>query len=203
MVQKGQWIQVVVDDFLPINARTGCLLFAHSRSKKNLAVQLIEKAMAKRYGSYAALVGGNTSEALYDLTGCAVEDIKIETPGKNEAWDLIATSFSQGDLIALGHIDTTQRKDFSRIGKGLRRNHAYVVTAMSLKKSEIGVYNPMGTDDDYEGESDGKGTLKIDKTTVLKLFNRAQICSLSPANDLSHLLHFSESSWNVAEGILP
>lgn len=45
------------------------LLFARSETENETWVPLIEKAYAKLHGNYYSLSGGQTSEAIEDLTG--------------------------------------------------------------------------------------------------------------------------------------
>ena len=70
----GERRVVVVDDYFPY-----CKYrqdFAMSTSKdRELWVLILEKAWAKVHGSYQRIEGGNTSEALYALTGVHVDTI--------------------------------------------------------------------------------------------------------------------------------
>jgi hypothetical protein len=55
---QGEWVPVVVDDWIPCEAR-GKPAFATSRKGNELWVSILEKAYAKLHGSYEALEGGH------------------------------------------------------------------------------------------------------------------------------------------------
>lgn len=195
----GEKRVVVVDDRIPVD-RSGHPLHTHARQGACLAFSLVEKALAKHYGSFAVLNGGNTSEALWDLTGCAVEDVKLDGDGASRlspsaCASLVSEALKRGDLVACGHIDVKHRGEYAAVCKGgVRKNHAFAVVGATAKEARV--YNPMGIDDGYtNGKTDGNGTLSMSWAEFTKSFSRLQVCRRSSRRALPF-----HRSWNRAEG---
>jgi hypothetical protein len=70
----GEWVEVVIDDKLPtIN---GNLIYLKAEDPNEFWSPLLEKAYAKFYGSYTALVGGHARDASVDFTVIIPEIIR-------------------------------------------------------------------------------------------------------------------------------
>lgn len=186
--QYGMWKDVVIDDYLPVD-RYGQLLFCKNRDTPNeFWSSLLEKAYAKICGSYEALEGGFTSEALIDMSGGIEEvynlneickDKSSKQPSSDKFWDILLSAKKKCSVIGCN----IESKAESGIGKeyrmenGLVQGHAYVVTNLANVRLStnkyvrlIRIYNPWGKVEfcgDYSDKS-SKWSL-VDSETKEKL----------------------------------
>ncbi|CAE7309837.1 CAPN1 [Symbiodinium natans] len=69
-LEKEDWVEIVIDEFVPCNTGSGTPTPTFSKPLgEEVWVQLLEKAFAKYCGSYGALSGGNAGFAFQVLTG--------------------------------------------------------------------------------------------------------------------------------------
>ena len=160
--QYGEWVDVVVDDYLP--TRNGNLVYIHSDSKSEFWSALFEKAYAKLNGSYEALKGGTTCEAMVDFTGGCAEFFDLNDAPR-DLFNIMMKGYQRCSLMGCS-IEPDPNVYEARTNVGLVRGHAYSVTKVVKAKIEtprvsgemplIRVRNPWGNEIEWNGAwSDG------------------------------------------------
>jgi hypothetical protein len=154
----GQWKAVIVDDRSPCNPDNQRPMFGHTTRLPEMWLTLLEKAYAKLYGGFENISGGNISEALRDLTGCAVQDYNLESNEVKEEiasgklWNALSSGMGQvGDRAdasskLIGCAKIVPPSEICKAegkGKGLLANHAYGVTKMAVVQAKKGGSGPI------------------------------------------------------------
>ncbi|XP_041653613.1 calpain-12 [Cheilinus undulatus] len=124
--QYGEWVEVVVDDRLPV--REGRLLFSYSHTRHEYWSALVEKAYAKLVGSYGSLKGGNISEGMEDFTGGIAYSLEVSSRTPQVLWRSLTAALSRGSLLSC-FIEASSYRDVGQVtGDGLIKGHAYAIT---------------------------------------------------------------------------
>ncbi|CAN5950969.1 unnamed protein product [Sphagnum jensenii] len=113
--------------------RQAPLLKKQQREKRVLVRALVEKAYAKFRGSYEALNGGQTIDALISMSGGIEESYDLLNPtkivcDKNAFWSILLTSFKKNAVVCCSISAADNMLDEPVQANGLIRQHAYVVT---------------------------------------------------------------------------
>ncbi|XP_047449259.1 calpain-12 [Mugil cephalus] len=222
--QYGEWVEVVVDDRLPV--REGRLLFSYSHTRNEFWSALVEKAYAKLVGSYGSLKGGNISEGMEDFTGGIAYSLPVSSRTPRVLWRSLTAALSRGSLLSC-FIQATNYREVGQVtGDGLVKGHAYAITDADkvTKASEevllLRLRNPWGFieyrgpwsdkgkewDDVEQSEkerielkSTEDGEFWISADDFSALFNVVELCSVNPDSLEEENTPAATSTWTISE----
>ncbi|XP_038162310.1 calpain-12 [Cyprinodon tularosa] len=222
--QYGEWVEVVVDDRLPV--REDRLLFSYSRTRNEFWSALVEKAYAKLVGSYGSLKGGNISEGMEDFTGGIAYSIPVTSRTPPVLWRNLSAALSRGSLLSC----FIRASNYSEVGKvtadGLIKGHAYAITDTDkVKKGSeeillLKLRNPWGFVEfcgswsdkckewrdmeqsekerlELKQEEDGEFWISIDDFS--RMFDVLEVCSVSPISFEEGDTSTNQHTWTISE----
>ncbi|KAK8765722.1 hypothetical protein V5799_031672 [Amblyomma americanum] len=127
----NRWIDVPVDDRLPVKEEDDSLVFMTSTTDGEFWSALLEKAYAKLHGGYAALDGGSGVEALTAFTGGLTEQLVLTRPSK-DFFRVLQRTLDRDSLV------TCSITDKDKGVKGLSALHEYSITGATTVFVEEG-----------------------------------------------------------------
>ncbi|TGZ72132.1 hypothetical protein CRM22_002281 [Opisthorchis felineus] len=125
----GRWIEVMVDDRLPVYKHSNRLVFMSSPTNNEYWSALCEKAYAKLNGSYASLNGGLQSEAMEDCTGGLAETIYLDE--RRRPPDLLRMMQINSKRCVVMGCSIRSESGEQKLENGLFAGHAYGVTGIA------------------------------------------------------------------------
>ncbi|KAM4693087.1 calpain-1 catalytic subunit-like [Discoglossus pictus] len=200
--QYGEWMDVVIDDRLPV--RKSKLMFVRSAEGSEFWSPLLEKAYAKLNSSYEAIRAGNIIEALENFTGGVGEIYNLDN--LPSGMHIIVKKALEKRSMMGCFIETRSEFAIEAEAKNLVLLHAYSVTGLkqvNYKGSKVDLIrlrNPWGKTEWSGAWSDNspewneldpsernKLQLKMEDgefwmpfSEFLKLFSVLEICNLTP-----------------------
>ncbi|POI33209.1 hypothetical protein CIB84_003039 [Bambusicola thoracicus] len=202
--QHNEWLDVVIDDRLPTFKDR--LVFVHSAEHNEFWSALLEKAYAKLNGSYEALKGGSTIEAMEDFTGGVGEMYEVKKAPDN-FYEILEKALKRSSMVGCSIDTSSAAESEARTPFGLIKGHAYSVTGIDevsyqgQKVQLIRIRNPWGqvewngpwSDNSLEWRlvspsekkrlaqtalDDGEFWMKFEDFKVH--FDKVEICNLTP-----------------------
>ncbi|CAB3360376.1 Hypothetical predicted protein [Cloeon dipterum] len=206
--QYGRWVDVVVDDRLP--TYNGQLVFLRSSQQNEFWSALLEKAYAKLHGSYEALKGGTTCEAMEDFTGGVTEWHELQKEDQT-LFKIMLKAAERSSLMGAS-IEPDPSVLEARTPEGLVKGHAYSLTRVKMvdintpnttgKIPLVRLRNPWGNEAEWNGAwsdksaewrfipqhekeeigltFDDDGEFWMSYRDFCKYFSRLEICNLNP-----------------------
>ncbi|XP_011153616.1 calpain-B isoform X6 [Harpegnathos saltator] len=224
--QYGRWVDVVIDDRLP--TCRGELVYLHSAENNEFWSALLEKAYAKLHGSYEALKGGTTCEAMEDFTGGVTEMYQMDQTPPN-LFNILLKAFERNSLLGCS-IEPDPNILEAETPQGLIRGHAYSITRVKHVEIEtpnqrgtiplLRLRNPWGNEAEWNGpwsdqspewrfipdhEKEELGlTFDVDGEFWMsfhdftRYFTQLEICNLNPDSLTGHDLDAGKKRWEMS-----
>uniref|UniRef100_A0A3Q3QHL1 Calpain 9 n=1 Tax=Monopterus albus TaxID=43700 RepID=A0A3Q3QHL1_MONAL len=220
--QHNRWLDVVVDDRLP--SVRNKLIYLHSASLNEFWSALLEKAYAKLNGSYEALKGGSTLEAMEDFTGGVGEMYETKNSPSN-LFTIMKKALDRGSMMGCSIDITSSAESEAKTTTGLVKGHAYSITGLEEVSFRgqtvqlVRIRNPWGQVEwngpwsdgsrewDYIGKADkdrlqqissDDGEFWMEFGDFKKNYDKVELCNMTPDDMASDRKHQWEV--NMMEG---
>ncbi|XP_031840305.1 calpain A isoform X4 [Nomia melanderi] len=224
--QYGRWVDVVVDDRLP--TYHGELMYLRSAESNEFWSALLEKAYAKLHGSYEALKGGTTCEAMEDFTGGVTEMYQMDDTPPN-LYSILLKAYERSSLMGCS-IEPDPNVLEAETPQGLIRGHAYSITRVKYVEIQtpnqygkiplLRLRNPWGNEAEWNGPwsdqspewrfipdhekeelgltFDMDGEFWMSFQDFTRYFTQLEICNLNPDSLAEAELDAGKKKWEMS-----
>lgn len=224
--QYGRWVDVVVDDRLP--TYNGELMYLRSAENNEFWSALLEKAYAKLHGSYEALKGGTTCEAMEDFTGGVTEMYQMDETPPN-LFSILLKAYERNSLLGCS-IEPDPNVLEAETPQGLIKGHAYSITRVKYVEIQtpnqygkiplLRIRNPWGNEAEWNGPwsdqspewrfipdhekeelgltFDMDGEFWMSFQDFTKYYTQLEICNLNPDSLTEDLLNAGKKKWEMS-----
>ncbi|CAL7948381.1 unnamed protein product [Xylocopa violacea] len=224
--QYGRWVDVVIDDRLP--TYHGELLYLRSAESNEFWSALLEKAYAKLHGSYEALKGGTTCEAMEDFTGGVTEMYQMDDTPPN-LFSILLKAYERNSLMGCS-IEPDPNILEAETPQGLIRGHAYSITRVKYVEIQtpnqygriplLRLRNPWGNEAEWNGPwsdqspewrfipdhekeelgltFDMDGEFWMSFQDFTRYFTQLEICNLNPDSLTEDDLNAGKKKWEMS-----
>lgn len=151
----GKWTEVVVDDRLPYWPDGKLVFCSNKQEPDEYWGPLLEKAYAKVYGSYENLEGGQTYDALVDMSAGVPEQFQLadlDDSIRAHFWQILLQAFQKDSMLGCSITPDPYQKE-ALIANGLVAGHAYTITLVAEVEGNclIRIRNPWGNEKEWTG----------------------------------------------------
>ena len=161
---------VVIDDSVPLKS-SGSTIFGKVGPDGALWGILLEKAFAKTFGTYEAMISGDPRTSIAMLTGAPSERFYTSQISANALFDIIKAANEPGvwGMVSAG-TPSSSGGDSDRSATGMAQSHAYTVLSAhevtdgnGITRKLLRVRNPWGQEQ-YQGPFSDDDTANWDAT---------------------------------------
>lgn len=138
----SKWVMIALDDYFPCYP-LGDTIFSQVENGKMWPL-VLEKAFAKKYGSYTKLEDGNPKTAFIDLTNCPTFNYKIADPIM-QRWIINYEFFARiYEWKRVGYaITVTTKSTIPQQDIGILIDHSYTLVTLYPKEQLIQLRDPL------------------------------------------------------------
>eukprot|EP01113_Clastostelium_recurvatum_P035007 TRINITY_DN4820_c0_g1_i7.p1 TRINITY_DN4820_c0_g1~~TRINITY_DN4820_c0_g1_i7.p1 ORF type:complete len:702 (-),score=94.14 TRINITY_DN4820_c0_g1_i7:79-2184(-) len=215
LFRKGEWVDVIVDDFVPCN-KDGQPLYARCSDPNETWVMILEKAFAKVSRCYENLNFGTEANAFLDLTGMPPDEKRFSELGysPDTMFSFLLRNYNAGHMLGCVAHDPSV-SHVQQNSEGILTNHAYGILKVTSSSygAMIRLRNPWGKAEwrgnwsdksaqwgqpnvkrelSFWEEDTGCFWMSIDDFATF--FNTFYICKILPDNWLKQVV---ESEWDA------